>query len=90
MNAPIAHPTPEPLTPAQRDVLFFVAAHVEREGYAPTVREIGAALAITSTNGVHEILERLERKGWIARTPLKARAMRVLHEVPSTTAEGTT
>lgn len=56
-------------------VLAFVRAEVEAHGSAPTMREIGAHMGIASTNGVNDHLRALERKGWLARRPGRARAL---------------
>lgn len=55
------------LSDRQRQVLDFIAAYIERTSFPPTLREIGTALGIGSTNGVNDHLSRLERKGYIAR-----------------------
>jgi repressor LexA len=47
--------------------------------YGPTVRELCAAANIVSPNGVVCHLKALERKGYIRRTPNKARALEVVN-----------
>jgi SOS-response transcriptional repressor LexA len=59
-------------------ILKAVAAHVERHGYAPTVREIGEAVRRRSTNNVHYHLRLLELQGRIRRTPGSPRAMQLV------------
>lgn len=56
-------------------VLEFVRAEIAAHGSAPTFREIGEHMGIASTNGVNDHLRALERKGWLARRPGRARAM---------------
>jgi len=56
------------LSPRQRELLDFVSTTIERVGVPPTFREIGAALGITSTNGVSDHIRALERKGYLERT----------------------
>jgi repressor LexA len=68
---------PAPLTERQREVLDFIVAN--RVFYAPTVREIAAALSIKSPNGVACHLEALQRKGYIVRAKGRARAIEVVH-----------
>ena len=63
------------LTDRQREVLRFVAQQIEECGYPPTIREIGEALDIRSTNGVNDHLKALERKGFLTRDPVKSRAL---------------
>lgn len=63
------------LTDRQLEVLRFIARQIEEAGYPPTIREIGEALDIRSTNGVNDHLKALERKGFLARDPVKSRAL---------------
>ncbi len=63
------------LTDRQLEVLRFIARQIEEQGYPPTIREIGEALDIRSTNGVNDHLKALERKGFLSRDPVKSRAV---------------
>jgi repressor LexA len=63
------------LTERQLEVLRFIARQIEEQGYPPTIREIGEALDIRSTNGVNDHLKALERKGFLSRDPVKSRAL---------------
>ncbi len=63
------------LTDRQLEVLRFIARQIEEAGYPPTIREIGEALDIRSTNGVNDHLKALEKKGFLARDPVKSRAL---------------
>jgi repressor LexA len=63
------------LTDRQLEVLRFIAEQIEELGYPPTIREIGEALDIRSTNGVNDHLKALERKGYLTRDPVKSRAL---------------
>jgi repressor LexA len=65
----------EALTDRQLEVLRFIARQIEDQGYPPTIREIGEALDIRSTNGVNDHLKALERKGYLTRDPVKSRAL---------------
>ena len=66
---------PTELTERQREVLRFIAKEIDERGYPPTIREIGEALDIASTNGVNDHLKALERKGYLQRDPVKSRAL---------------
>lgn len=66
----------EPLTGRQRQVYEFIVDRIDCEGFAPTMREIGDHLGISSTNGVNDHLRALERKGYITREDAKSRAIR--------------
>ena len=48
-------------------ILAFIAESLRDRGYPPTIREIGAAFGIASTNGVRYYLDRLEQSGKIRR-----------------------
>lgn len=76
----------EELTDRQREILTFIHNHIGENGYPPTVREIGQAFGIRSTNGVADHLKSLERKGYLERGSLKSRALRpVRFEAPDDT-----
>jgi repressor LexA len=66
------------LTPRQVQVLQCVEQSIEARGYPPTLREIGERLGMTSTNAVNDHLRALVRKGYLQRTAIEARGMRVL------------
>lgn len=66
------------LTKRQGEVLEVIARHIEEEGYPPTIRELGDALGIRSTNGVNDHLKALEKKGYLTREDAKSRTMRPL------------
>jgi SOS-response transcriptional repressor LexA len=72
--------TPRALTPRQKVVLDFITAYLQREGRSPSVREIGRALGIRSTNGVIDHLVTLERKGYLERLPNCARSLKLRFE----------
>ncbi len=68
----------EPLTERQQKILTFIKESIEEHGYPPTIREIGEAFGIRSTNGVNDHLKALERKGYLLRGELKSRALSVI------------
>lgn len=55
------------MTDRQRECLDFLIQFTEQQGWPPTLREIGNAMGIKSTNGVNEHLKALEREGLIVR-----------------------
>ncbi|HVD29316.1 MAG TPA: hypothetical protein VNC79_12585, partial [Mycobacteriales bacterium] len=55
------------LTQRQRRILEVIREAVDRQGYPPSVREIGQAVGLTSTSSVAHQLTTLERKGYIRR-----------------------
>ena len=69
----------EKLTKKQRAVLDCIEACIREKGYGPTVREICAALDLSSPSTVHVHLGALEQKGYIERDPLKSRSITLTH-----------
>ena len=59
----------------QLEVLRLIHERVSEKGYPPTVREIGAAVNLSSTSTVHGHLARLEKKGFLQKDPTKPRAI---------------
>ncbi|GAC1338213.1 MAG: transcriptional repressor LexA [Myxococcales bacterium] len=68
----------EALTDRQQKILSFIKQSIQEQGYPPTIREIGEAFGIRSTNGVNDHLKALERKGHLLRGELKSRALSVI------------
>ncbi|MEW5854946.1 MAG: transcriptional repressor LexA [Myxococcota bacterium] len=68
----------EPLTERQQEILDFISRETNKNGYSPTIREIGERMGIRSTNGVNDHLKALERKGYLKREADKSRTLRVL------------
>jgi repressor LexA len=65
------------LTQRQRDILEVIDRSVRERGYPPSVREIGAAVGLTSPSTVHTHLASLQRLGYLRRDPTKPRAIEV-------------
>ena len=66
------------LTKRQQDVLNFIKEFIVTKGYPPTVREIGAALGLSSPATTFTHLEQLETKGYIRKDNSKNRAIELL------------
>lgn len=66
------------LTKRQQKILQFILDYVEREGYPPSIREIGAEFGIGSLRGVTVHLDALGRKGYIERSNTP-RSIKVIH-----------
>lgn len=66
------------LTKRQEAILQFLLDYIQKEGFPPSIREIGKQFHIGSLRGVTVHLDALERKGFIARanTP---RSIRITH-----------
>ncbi|MFD1657196.1 transcriptional repressor LexA [Streptomyces caeni] len=65
------------LTRRQEDIVRFITDTVRRQGYPPSMREIGQAVDLASTSSVAHQLMVLERKGVLYRDPNRPRAYRV-------------
>jgi len=63
------------LTGRQQEIWDFLVDYVDRHGYPPTVREIGARVGLASPSTVHAHLANLERAGYLKRDPTKPRAL---------------
>jgi repressor LexA len=55
------------LTRRQRDIVRFCEDYIECKGYPPTLREIGAAVALKSISSVSCQVQELQRKGRLSR-----------------------
>ncbi|MEW6243964.1 MAG: transcriptional repressor LexA [Bacillota bacterium] len=53
------------LTRRQREILDAIERFTREHGYSPSVRDIGAAVGLTSSATVHNHLKRLRMKGFI-------------------------
>ncbi|MDR0433590.1 MAG: transcriptional repressor LexA [Gracilibacteraceae bacterium] len=66
------------LTKRQEIILNIIKDGVTKKGYPPSVREICAAVGLSSSATVHKHLQTLEQKGYIRRDPTKPRAIEIL------------
>jgi len=66
------------LTGRRRQILDFIARTTQQHGYPPTVREIGAAVGLSSSSSVHFHLRVLEQSGYLQRDGSLTRALRLL------------
>lgn len=73
------------LTARQQQVLDFIKRMIAERGFPPSLREIGTYMGIRSTNGVNDHLHALEKKGYLIRSDVTARGIRVLSEPPKFT-----
>ena len=67
------------LTDKDYEILDFIYKGIKKNGYPPTVREIGAAVNLNSPATVHARLSKLEAAGKIEKASTKNRAMRVIN-----------
>jgi len=66
------------MTPRQQQVLATIHDIMRETGLPPTVREIGQRVGLRSSCTVQRHLEALERKGYIRRSPTKARTIEIV------------
>jgi len=62
------------LTKRQKEVLSFIANHVNKHSYPPTVREIAAYFSI-SVKGAHDHITALRRKNYLKQDGNRSRTM---------------
>ncbi|HXD47854.1 MAG TPA: transcriptional repressor LexA [Gemmatimonadaceae bacterium] len=67
-----------PLTKRQREILNYLTAYAEQNGFAPSFEEIAENFDYNSLATVHEHLTNLERKGYIKRSYNESRAIEIL------------
>ncbi len=65
------------LTQREKEVYEYISDCLDKNGYAPSVRDICTAVGIKSTSSVHEYLRRLETKGYIKKSSGKSRALSI-------------
>ena len=70
----------EKLTQRQRSIFRFIMRFLKKNGYPPTVRDIGKGVGLSSSSTVHFHLNSLEEMKFIKRDPSKPRALKILIE----------
>lgn len=73
------------LTARQQEILDYIEQVVSTTGIPPSIRQIGAALGIRSTNGVRSHLKALEKKGYIHRSLRTSRGIAMLDRIKQVT-----
>jgi repressor LexA len=66
------------LTKKQKQLLDYLAAYIDKNGYAPTLEEIGGHFNLSSMGTVHKHLSNLEEKGLIRRKWNYSRAIELI------------
>jgi repressor LexA len=66
------------LTKRQQEIYDFIGKYSAKNGYPPTVRDIGKAVGLASSSTVHAHLSNLEKAGLLRRDPTKPRAIELL------------
>lgn len=73
----------KPLTQKQFETLEFIRAHIESNGYPPTMREISDAFGWASANSAMLHIRALERKGFVIVTPGASRGIKIIGDSKS-------
>ena len=68
------------LSKKQQEIYDYICRCVEKNGYPPSVREIGFSVGLGSPSTVHSHLNTLERRGFISREPGKTRAITLMRK----------
>jgi repressor LexA len=63
------------LTARQQEMLDYIERETSSAGVPPSIRQIGAAMGISSTNGVRLHLQALQKKGYIRRSQRTSRGI---------------
>lgn len=82
-NAGRGRPRQDEITVGQSRMLKTLSAAIDRNGFAPTMTELGEKLGITAASA-HQLILQLERKGYVRRLPRKARSLSIIRR-PSQT-----
>jgi repressor LexA len=69
---------PDTLSTVEQNVYHYLLDFLTEHTYQPSVREIGKRFHIKSTKTVSELLQSLERKGYIERDPSRSRGVRLV------------
>jgi len=67
-----------PLTKRQKEVLDYLVAFENRNGYAPSFEEIAKGVKLTSLATVHKHISTLEKKGFIRRGYNQSRSIEIV------------
>lgn len=77
------------ITKRQQQIYDFIRSYQKEKGYPPSVREMAAAVGLSSPSTVHAHLSALEAHGLIKRDKTKPRALELFNEDGSSVKEGT-
>ena len=82
-KTPKGRPRQDEITEGQSRMLNELSKAIDRNGFAPTMTELGDELGITAASA-HQLVLQLERKGYVRRLPRKARSLSIIRR-PSQT-----
>jgi repressor LexA len=67
-----------PLTKRQREILDYLTEFIQKNGYAPSLEEIGKRFGLSSLATVHKHLTNLQEKGFIKRAWNRSRSVEMM------------
>lgn len=71
----------EGLSERERKIMEFLSKFQEKNGYSPSIRQIGDSINVKSTSLVDYYLEQLQELGYISRDDHVSRSVRILREI---------
>ena len=74
------------ITPTQHEVFSFIHERIKSTGFAPSYQEIADSLKSRSTSSIHRLIVELEKRGYLTRSPGRARGIKLL-QVPVNSTE---
>ena len=75
------------LTKRQKEIFDFVRAYIERDGYAPSLEEIGAHFGLSSVATVHKHVQNLVEKGLLRKAWNRSRSIELVEAEAPTAAQ---
>ena len=75
------------LTKRQHEAMTFIEGYISEWNRSPSYREIMTALGLKSSCAPHKLVEQLERRGFVRRTPNSYRALEVIRSAGSPISE---
>jgi repressor LexA len=70
------------LTRRQREIYDYLHEYIEREGYAPSLEEIGSHFRLSSVATVHKHVQNLVEKGLLRKTWNRSRSIELIPPQP--------
>lgn len=72
------------LTREQHKLALYIQDFVaENDGVAPSYTDMQAHMGLASRSGINRLICSLEERGWLRRIPHRARAIELLHQIPT-------
>jgi repressor LexA len=71
------------LTKRQKEILDFIREYLDREGYAPSLEEIGARFGLSSVATVHKHVQNLVEKGLLRKAWNRSRSIELVDPDPA-------